>query len=119
MHSMHRARDWLNQRSFAQRDVIRQGIGFRDGHRHVLSNGSVRRDADRSVVETQIFMARTTKIPITTVQVWLDCNSAPNPYGLSFFLLPLRNVLSQLPNLPPKLLPRAYIILRQQRDSIK
>src|SRR5258708_37235044 len=106
MHSMHRARARLNQRSFAQRDVIRQGIGFRDGHRHVLSNGSVRRDADRSVVETQIFMARTTKIAITTVQVRLDCNSAPNRYGRSFFLVPLSHLPSQIPKLARTLATR-------------
>ena len=115
---MHSARVWLTQRTFAQRDVIRQGIGFRDRHRHVLSNGSVRRDAERSVVETQIFMARTTRIAITTVQVGLDCNSAPNRYVRSFFPVPLSNVASQCHNLARKLVTGDDRIAGQWRIAI-
>src|SRR5256885_16481559 len=92
MHTVYRAGDGFDERGCAQGDVIGQQVGFRQGSRYILGNGSTCGDANRGIVKTQVFMACAAELAIPTIQVWLDGDSAANGY----IYAPVGNLLGNI-----------------------
>ena len=74
MHPMNGARDRLNERRLLQRDRLRQNIRLSSRDCNILRKCSTPGHSERCIIEAKVFMACTTEITLTAVDIRLNCD---------------------------------------------